>query len=229
MMIARSVALPWGALWALASRQGWLAEHQVGTEPYLDSAGLRRWREAIRSSRVYLEYGTGGSTVEAVRTAKLVISVETDERYLRAVEKKVSEVASPRATFHPLLANIGMTVAWGRPLIPWPTRKRLARWSTYAAAPWQLADELKAVPDFIFVDGRFRAACVLESFLRLPDNADCLFMLDDFELRESHYEPALAFATDVEPAGKSIVFRRDPKFDRSAARLMLARCQANPE
>lgn len=229
MMVARSVALPWSALWALANRQGWLPEYEVGISPFLDPAALERWREALNASSLYLEYGSGGSTVEAVRSGKPVISVESDGRYLQAVEQKVAEVSGPVDSFHPLHADIGTTEKWGRPLIPWPTSNRVAKWRTYTAAPWQLLDRMKAVPDFIFIDGRFRAACVLESFLRLPDETDCQFILDDFAFRKHHYAAALAFATDVQPVGRAVAFRRDPKFDRSAGQTLLAKCQANPE
>jgi hypothetical protein len=178
---------------------------------------------------VYLEYGSGGSTVEAVRSAEQVISVETDGRFLAAVERKVAETADANAAFRPLHVDIGWTEKWGRPPFPWPSPGRLARWRRYTSAPWLVLAEMNLVPDFIFVDGRFRAASVLESFLRLPDSTQCLFMLDDFESRTKHYGIVLKFAVGVEAADRAIVFRRDPNFDRQECAKQLARLQANPE
>lgn len=229
MIVARTIFLPWTMLWTIANRRGWLAEYEIGTSPYLDPLALVGWRDALENSSVYLEYGSGGSTVEASLAGKLVISVETDESYLRAVEQKVRETSESKASFHPVHVDIGPTEQWGRPLNPWPTRNNVKLWRRYTSAPWVLLDQLNVVPDFIFVDGRFRAASILESFLRLPPDSDCQFMLDDFETREVYFRGALTFANRARRVGGAIMFRRDPNFDRSAARAMLTALQAQPE
>jgi hypothetical protein len=70
---------------------------------------------------------------------------------------------------------------------------------------------------------------MLESFIRLPPEADCLFMLDDFDGRTGAYGRALAFAQAIEEFDRTIIFRRDPKFDRAACRDLLERLYRDPE
>jgi hypothetical protein len=227
--VVRLAISPATAAWAAANRFGWLAEPPIGNSPHLGPVAINRWRKAIAETDVYLEYGSGGSTVEAIQSVEHVISVETDGMFLAAVKSKIAETANAVASFYPLHVDIGWTEKWGRPPFPWPSSGRLARWRRYTQAPWLVLEELKLVPNFIFIDGRFRAASVLESFLRLPDNSECLLMLDDFAGRTSHYGGILKFATEVEQADRAIVFQRDPKFDREECAKLLVQLQANPE
>lgn len=214
--------------WTIAELTGLHGEPEIGNSPHLDEGGLNGWRELVGQSSIYLEYGSGGSTIEAAKSVEQLISVESDRRYLAAVERRVSSIPGATASFHPVHANIGLTTAWGRPLFTRRSRARLDRWRRYSAAPWPLLDRLGLVPDFIFVDGRFRVACVLESFLRLPAHADCRFMIDDFELRREEYGGFLPFAIDVKPAGRALTFRRAPEFDRTECERLLRQYQADP-
>ena len=223
----RAALLPARAGWAVMNRAGWLAEPPVGAEPHLHPLAREHWRAAIAEARVYLEYGAGGSTVEAVRTVPHVISVETDRRYLATVERRVA--TSPKAgEWHPLSVDIGLTSQWGQPVLDWPTQARVSRWRRYPSAPWETLGTLGLVPDFVFIDGRFRAASVLESFVRLPDGAACRFLLDDFQDRAAAYSVVLEFADDVEQLGDAIAFRRKKNFDRAACLQALEQAYADP-
>ena len=228
MRFGRLGLFPVRAGWALANRAELLPRPQVGSLPHLDPEALRRWRIAIAETNVYLEYGSGGSTVAASATASHVVSVESDQRFLAAVEGKVRGSVESRAALHPIYVDIGWTEKWGRPLFTWPTRATLAKWRRYPSAPWDLLDKLQMVPEFIFVDGRFRTASVLESFRRLPANSDCLFMLDDFEQRQETYRAILAFANNVERAGRAILFRRNRDFDAVECSRLLTVAQSDP-
>ena len=214
--------------WTIAELTGLHGDPMIGASPHLDEGALEGWRELVKGSSVYLEYGSGGSTVEAAKSVDQLISVESDRRYLSAVERRVASVDGSTASFHPVHADIGVTTAWGRPLLTRKSNSRLQRWRGYSEAPWPLLDQLGLVPDFIFVDGRFRVACILESFLRLPRGAECRFMLDDFELRRDEYDGFLPFATDVTPAGRALTFRRAPDIDRTACERLLRQFQADP-
>lgn len=213
--------------WAFANRQGWLGAPPIGSAPTLDPAALERWRAALNGADVYLEYGAGGSTLEAVGRVRHVVSVETDRRYMDAVAARVS-AAPGGATFHPVPVDIGWTSKWGRPVMATPTRHRVGRWREYPAAPWALLEQRALVPDFIFVDGRFRVASILESFCRLPEGSDCLIMLDDYERRADIYGAVLPFAEQVETAGRAIAFRRKQSFDRAQCLRVLDAAYADP-
>lgn len=207
--------------WSVAYRRGWLGSPKVGSSPGLDPDALGRWRSIIATSNVYLEYGAGGSTLEALQGTRHVVSVETDERFLKAVEERAS--AGLKGRFHPVVVDIGLTAKWGRPVMMGRTPKRVERWSKYSAAPWEVLRRLKLNPDFILVDGRFRAAAALESLLRLPSASRCLLMLDDFSQREPEYVPVLQFADDIERVGRAVVFRKSRSFDRAACERALQR------
>jgi hypothetical protein len=207
--------------WTIADLSGLHGEPVIGTPPYLEENALERWRKLVANSNVYLEYGSGGSTVEAVQVATHVVTVESDRRYLSAVERRVASTPGATKSFHPIHGNIGLTTAWGYPLVTRKSLARLDRWQRYTSSPWSLLDKLELVPDFILVDGRFRAACVLQSFLRLPAHSDCLFMIDDFKRRSSRYGAFLPFATDLEYVDEALMFRRLPDFDRDECRRLL--------
>lgn len=223
----KAAIFPLSLGWAAANRFGLLPAPTIGAAPHLNPEALECWREAIAGSAVYLEYGAGGSTVEAVQSVAHVVSVETDGRYLGAVERRVAEIPD-RGAFHPLHVDIGWTSKWGQPVVTRRSAARIERWRRYPAAPWDLMEELGLVPNFVFIDGRFRLASILESLLRLPDEADCLFMFDDFEARATTYGGVLAFAEDVARLQGTIAFRRKPGFDRAECRRLLVSAYADP-
>lgn len=223
----RSALFPLRAGWAATNRYGLLPAPRVGSTPHLSARALDFWRRAVARSAVYLEYGAGGSTVEAMRSARHVISVETDRRYLRAVEAKVAALHGG-AAFYPVHADIGWTSRWGQPLLTGSTARNMRRWRCYPAAPWHVLERLDLTPDFILVDGRFRVASVLESFVRLPDGSDCLIMLDDFETRPAAYQTVLRFAEAPEILDGAIAIRRKRTFDRTECLARLEEAYADP-
>lgn len=224
---ARLALLPWRSGWMLASRFGLLGEPPVGTLPHLDPDALARWRAEMERTRVYLEYGSGGSTLAAISRAEHVVTVESDAGFLSAVRRMVEEAPDRRATFAPLHVDIGRTEKWGRPLIEWASGARLAKWRRYSALPWDYLEERSLKPDFVFVDGRFRVACALESLLRLPDAATPI-MLDDYARRTRAYRAVHRFA-DTERVGRALILRRRSEFDRAACLTALAAAQRDPE
>ncbi|WP_147414293.1 hypothetical protein [Sphingomonas gilva] len=223
----KAALFPLSLGWAAANRYGWLGEPAIGSAPHLNPRALACWREAMAHAKVYLEYGAGGSTVEAVQSAAHVVSVETDGRYLAAVARRVAGIAG-RGAFHPVHVDIGWTSKWGQPVVTRRSSARLARWRRYPSAPWAVLEKEGLVPDFIFVDGRFRLASVLESLLRLPDGSDCLIMFDDFEGRAATYGRVLEFAEDVQRLDGTIAFRRRRDFDRAQCRRYLDSAQGDP-
>ena len=115
--LARLIILPFSAAWAVGNRFNLIPEAPVGTSPFLDPEALRRWRQIISEANVYLEYGSGGSTFEATQSVPLVISTETDRRYLSTVELKISASNSSTASFHPIHVDIGWTERWAAPSV----------------------------------------------------------------------------------------------------------------
>lgn len=192
----------------------------ISDRPYLPDSAIEKWRSEVARTNVMIEYGAGGSTVEAVRHVSVLLSVETDSRYLNAVAARLRDIDGC-AAFHPVFVDIGLTWSWGLPVATRATQTRLAKWRTYPAAPWRELERLGAVPDLVFVDGRFRVACVLESLVRLPDGANCRFLMDDFVGREDAYGAVMDFITDVGYHDRMISFQRKDSFDRQRCAAML--------
>lgn len=55
---------------------------EVGQVLYLPAGALEHFSAAVRDARVYVEFGSGGSTVLASKTVDRVVCVETDAEYL---------------------------------------------------------------------------------------------------------------------------------------------------
>lgn len=143
--------------------------------PSLDDETLAFLTTALGHTSLYLEYGSGGSTVLASNLGVRTISVESDPYYARAVRKAVNGATTI------LTPNIGITGPWGWPLFKRPTKRRLARWQSYVDAPWPI---IGSFPDLIMVDGRFRVACALESARQARlHGATATLLFDDYATR----------------------------------------------
>lgn len=100
--------------------------------------------------------------------------------------------------------DIGPVGNWG---IPIDESKRDA-WPRYHADVWN--DVPSDTVDCVFVDGRFRVACVLQALLRV--RRDVPIVVHDFWDRE-HYHAVLPFMMGVSRVDTLMVGRRDPKSD----------------
>lgn len=140
-----------------------------------------RFLELLRSSRSYLEFGAGSSTLQVARAGLSYTTVESDVDFLAAVERKCGP---GEGTF--ILADIGSTGLWGVPRRRRPRRERVIRWQGYPLAPWRtLGADFRA--DTVLVDGRFRVACVLAMVLYQNDFSWTL-LFDDYGHRPEYAE-----------------------------------------
>lgn len=128
--------------------------------PHFDAESLAAFKELLRASNSYLEFGSGGSTMLASRCGTATLAVESDPFYARSVRRALGQTQTCRV----LIADIGMTVEWGAPMFKRPTAERVRRWRRYVDAPF--TDQIRkahAFPDLVLVDGRFRVACALRT------------------------------------------------------------------
>ncbi len=188
--------------------KGELGRFPVPDTPDMEPAGLACFSRYLAGSRVYLEWGSGGSTLMACAEARHVVSVESDPVFLRQVKQKVERLRLP-ATAQFVRANIGLVKVWGAPAFTTPTSRRLQSWKHYAQAPWKCFDARGILPDLVLVDGRFRVACALETFLRCAGHP-CTIIFDDYQDRP-HYHALAPFAEIIEEAGRMIVIRARPE------------------
>lgn len=142
-----------------------------------DEAALLR-AEYARAG-VILEYGSGGSTVLAGGMAgKRVFAVESDAGWVAKMQGwfAANPPVSPVTLHH---ADIGPTVAWGRP----EDETQFRKWPGYATSVWDRKDF--AHPDVVLIDGRFRAACLMTVALRIIRPVTVLF--DDYKRRKPYH------------------------------------------
>lgn len=187
--------------------------YEVGSEPTFDLEGLAFFRSAIRDTSVYLEYGSGGSTVLAAQFVNTLVSVESDPVFRKAVERALP---ASNAEIHLLSPNIGPVREWGTPVFGRPTTSRIKRWKQYPAAPWPIL--AGRMPELILVDGRFRIACALESLLHV--GRDTSLLVDDYVGRD--YSDIARFADLVCLHGRMAEFRKKISFSESDCTHALA-------
>lgn len=192
---------------------------EISRTPALDQEALAAFTAALEKTAVYLEYGSGGSTLTASRVVHKLVSVESDPVFGRAVVNAIP--ADARAEVAVLRPDIGLTHAWGFPVFGRPTPSRIEKWKTYPKAPWPVLRE--TVPDTILIDGRFRVACALESLLHV--GRDTRMLVDDYLGR--NYRNIESFADLVAMHGRMAEFRKSSRFDAAACRSCLETAYAD--
>ena len=149
-------------------------------QPNMDSDGLDFFKNQIIQSHCYLEYGCGGSTVYANNTSnvKTIISVDTDLHYINKVKNIIT---TPIDNLHLCHVNLGEVADWGHP----KTTLHYKDFYKYSTMPWQIAKKINAIPDLIFIDGRFRVSCFLYSLVCA--SIDTIIMFDDYVNRSNYH------------------------------------------
>jgi len=176
------------------------AQIVVPDQPHMEQEGIRLLDEHLRKARVFLEYGAGGSSVMAARSAvEKIYSVESDPAFLRAVQEKIAGIGIQPNRYVPLHVDIGPTGAWGHP----SSKEFSHRWPHYPQAPWDRLKQDQKKPDLILIDGRFRVATLLASLLHAP--AGCTILFDDYADR-AWYHAVETFLKPRRLAGRMAEF-----------------------
>jgi hypothetical protein len=199
--------------------------YDVPSMPEFDAESSAYFQEQLGSTRHYLEFGSGASTVLAHKLVNNLVSVESDSALLAQVRRKLVHNNS-RAVTKLIYANIGLTGHLGVPLFTRPTRRRIRRWERYAKAPWRYFRSLGQEPDLILVNGGFRVACILRSLLSLSAASRCQILCDGYVDRP-HYRVIEQFA-DLTLAGRMAVLRPRRLLDRIQIRGLVRQYTADP-
>jgi hypothetical protein len=206
----------------------WLKEHlkyflrrtisrmRVPDRPWFDRDGTELFETLLQRSQLYMEYGSGGSTVLAAHLGKDFVSVESDRNFSKAV---TGRIGTTQRSANIVAVNIGTTGAWGAPLFTRPNEGRLQSWKQYVIAPW-LRLPPGTIPDLVLIDGRFRIACALYSLMQLHGREDVTILFDDYGDRRN-YHVIESFARLEQMAGRMAVFhpRSDVAIEDLAAAL----------
>ena len=141
---------------------------------------------ALMSSRRYLEWGAGGTTIVAAwralhptLPALEAHTVESDESFIETLRRQAPAqvgAAEQSGHLHLHVASLGVLNEWGSPA-GWRFRDPTARW-TQSSSYIQALSPAACCFDTILVDGRFRVACALHA-LRLA-HSSTLVLVHDF-------------------------------------------------
>lgn len=171
---------------------------QAITMPEAEAAHLQA---CYSEARVILEYGSGGSTeLSATLPGKLVMSVENDRDWARALRQKIAGSA-PQSQVIIQHVDIGQTGSWGRAI----NSESWQRFHRYPNAVWDAA--FFRHPDVILIDGRFRTACLMTALLRIRKPVTILF--DDYADRPK-YRLVEKIITPSRMIGRMAEFRPEP-------------------
>ena len=152
--------------------------------------------DTLKGAKLYLEYGTGGTTYQAAKAGVDFIATDSDPYFLKSVRKRIEAdgLAKPTGqTFRHV--DIGYTGPWGYPVDPWgnplsnPSPQRLQKFRQYSDPPAECLDAGRK-PDLVLVDGRFRVACVLKALRNLRNETGWTVAMDDYDYRP-HYQEVI--------------------------------------
>jgi len=185
--------------------------------PWMVRSDQQLLRRYLANCSLYLEFGSGGSTVWALRSPNIqhVHTVESATSWIATLSRRhdvASAIRQGRMHFHPV--DLGATRLKGAPGGPIDTSHR-SQWPSYWRQP-----VLRTVPfDLIVVDGRFRTACFLHALRTIPDERREVTFLAFHNFNPPHRQYAKyglvePFAEFVENSTKWGVFRRREKLDR---------------
>jgi hypothetical protein len=184
----------------------------IPSMPCMESLGISLLTDRLKKTKVFLEYGAGGSTLLAAKLGvENIYSVETDELFLDAVRRKMA-LLHPSVKFYDNSVNIGKTKEWGFPV----NEESMNTFPQYCVVGWIKILEKSQSPDLILIDGRFRVASFLVSLLLSKPKTIILF--DDYcdrphyHVVEKHLRPSrivgrmAEFITSTNTSNTSVLF-----------------------
>lgn len=196
-------------------------QHLDRPELTFPEAETARLREAYEGADVFLEYGSGGSTVlGAEMPRKTITSVESDRKWVRMMRRWFQ--ANPPAetsTVDLYWADIGPTKDWGHP----KDDRAWRRFARYPLAVWQ--GEAFRHPDVVLVDGRFRLGCALATLFSITRPVTLLF--DDYKSRTQNHKIE-TYVGAPRLVGRMADFRLEPAVIPPAKLLEIIRFMLRP-
>lgn len=173
---------------------------RIPNMPAMPATCIEYLSSELDNCDTYLEYGSGGSTVLASRkNVKNIISIESDENWLKEVNKKVTKQENSSQAYHPLWVDLGPTREWGYPT----NEQSWKNYWKYSTTAWTFAKSLQSTPDLVLIDGRFRVACFLACLLYAKPG--CRIMFDDYADRP-FYHSVETFLKPVNAIERMAVF-----------------------
>lgn len=180
-------------------------EFPLPDAPFMSPAERNLFKKSLKKAQHYFEFGSGGSTVWAVKEGLLVKGVESDAKWVNALKDKLGEKCQVEAV------DIGPTKEWGFPV----SMQQTSKFPAYSKAIHQHQQAF----DLILVDGRFRVACAMGAIQHILERSeepqDARIFIHDFWNRPQ-YHAVLEFLDVVEKAETAGLFKVKSGIDKTA-------------
>ena len=126
------------------------------------------FKEVIRDTNLYGEYGCGLSTDWVLRNSKIMVhSVDTSHEWVQITKNKNNKYLQ---RLNIKLIDLGEVGDWGRPI----NYNYSDIFYNYTDWIWKLPQ----IPDTVLIDGRFRVCCFLTSLKNAKQGTKIIF--DDY-------------------------------------------------
>lgn len=203
-------------------------------DPHLFDQEPALFASALGASRRYLEFGTGGSTLSAIRQGvEVMVAVESDPAWVDALRQhpEIAEAIGD-GKLGLVHGDIGPVASLGYPRDYASGAPDKVLWPNYIRAGWQEVSRRRFVPDLVYVDGRFRVGCCLSVVLAckeyVPVGQAPQVLVHDIADDRRHYEPIFRFFDVVEAVNTLRLLRIKADASMSDALALLLNYQFDP-
>jgi len=155
----------------------------------------------LDNSKIYFEYGSGGSIYQASIRENItkIYSVESDKEWHTKLKSMIT--ADKIQYIYNEMETLPNT--WGQPgHKSTPEQKK-----NYSNQILNLSEKERSSIDLVLIDGRFRVACCLKCFGAITD--ECLIVFDDF-LDRPQYHVVLTYFDIIEKtkANRMVILKK---------------------
>lgn len=168
----------------------------VPDAPHMSLAERHLFKKSLQQVGSYFEFGSGGSTVWAVREGLTAYGVESDATWVNELKRELGERCQVQSV------DIGPTKEWGFPI----SMQQASKFPSYS----QAIHNFEQAFDLILVDGRFRVACTMAAVHHIikysKDPSEVRIFIHDFWNRP-HYHVVLQFLEVVEKVESAGLFK----------------------
>jgi hypothetical protein len=155
----------------------------------------------------YLEFGSGGSTYNAVlrNNIKNILSVESDKLWYN----KINNMINNKKLIYKFIDLNANPNNFG-----YPENVSFDIMKLYPS----VIEQYKHINfDLILIDGRFRVACALICFKYIDNN--CFVLFDDI-IGRPHYNEVFNYYNKIESVGRMIVFKKKTNINYPSEQLI---------
>lgn len=156
--------------------------------------------KTVKKSKMYLEFGMGGSTFRALQNSRATVySIDSSYDWIKFMRQYLFIRNMEKKRLSLIHIDIGSTQEWGYPI----GDNSKEQFPNYSASIFALIE--KKTLDTVFIDGRFRVACILKTILDCYSIDNLVIMIHDFWDRE-YYHTVLKYLDEVDSAETLGVF-----------------------